>query len=181
MPLRRSYREEIVEPILGDRELKPAPRIEAGRARISIERGLRARRGVIDRRPFAREEAEGWYAKRRNWGRWGADDPMGAVNLITPQKRLRATGLAKTGRTVSLSRNFEPEQQFVRTSTTATGGSVIDYYGFIYHGQTVTHLDALCHVWDQGGIWNGRSVDKDIDTRGAKFADITAFSGGIVK
>jgi len=145
---------------------------------VAAQPGTAAQRP--DTRLPTREEAEGWYAKRRNWGRWGADDPMGAVNLITPQKRLRATGLAKTGRTVSLSRNFEPEQQFVRTSTTATGGSVIDYYGFIYHGQTVTHLDALCHVWDQGGIWNGRSVDKDIDTRGAKFADITAFSGGIV-
>jgi kynurenine formamidase len=126
-------------------------------------------------------EAAEWYARRRNWGRWGRDDQMGAVNLITPQKRLAAAALVKSARTVSLSRNFEPEQQFIRTSASAQGGgSVVDYYGFIYHGQTVTHLDALCHVWDQGGIWNGRSVEKDIDTRGAKFADVTAFGNGII-
>ena len=30
---------------------------------------------------------------RNNWGRWGADDQMGAVNLITPQKRAAAARL----------------------------------------------------------------------------------------
>jgi hypothetical protein len=57
--------------------------------------------------------------------------PDGAVNPITPVKRIRATGLVKTGRTVPQPQ-LQPEQQFIRTSTTATGGSVIDYYGFIY-------------------------------------------------
>src|SRR5712692_2990510 len=34
-----------------------------------------------DARLPTREEAESWYARRRNWGRWGRDDQMGAVNL----------------------------------------------------------------------------------------------------
>ena len=46
------------------------------------------------------------FEYRRNWGRWGKDDQMGAVNLITPAKRAAAAGLVKTGRTVSLSRPF---------------------------------------------------------------------------
>jgi hypothetical protein len=29
-----------------------------------------------------------------NWGRWGADDQLGAANLITPAKRLEAIALA---------------------------------------------------------------------------------------
>ena len=33
------------------------------------------------------------YEYRRNWGRWGADDQMGAVNLITPEKRIAAARL----------------------------------------------------------------------------------------
>ncbi|HJZ75621.1 MAG TPA: hypothetical protein VKE51_28000, partial [Vicinamibacterales bacterium] len=37
-----------------------------------------------------------------NWGRWGADDELGAANLITPAKRRRAAALVKDGITVSL-------------------------------------------------------------------------------
>jgi hypothetical protein len=44
--------------------------------------------------------AENAFEYRRNWGRWGADDQMGAVNLITPAKRAGAAGLVKSGRAV---------------------------------------------------------------------------------
>jgi len=120
------------------------------------------------------------FEYRRNWGRWGPDDQMGAVNLITSAKRIAAAGLVKTGRNVSLSRPFSPEQQFVRINDRGSGRSVIDYYGFIYHGVAVTHVDALCHIWDQNGMWNGRDPAKEIDTNGARFADITAFGGGLI-
>src|SRR6266851_1806041 len=33
-----------------------------------------------------------------NWGRWGADDQLGTINLITPAKRKRATALVQEGR-----------------------------------------------------------------------------------
>ncbi|AEF36072.1 putative cyclase [Mycolicibacter sinensis] len=35
-----------------------------------------------------------------NWGRWGADDQLGNINLITPEKVREAAGLVKTGKTV---------------------------------------------------------------------------------
>ena len=120
--------------------------------------------------------AENALAYRRNWGRWGADDQLGAVNLITPAKRAAAAALVKTGRTVSLSRPFTPEQHFIRRDER----SVVDYYGFMYHGVAVTHVDALCHIWDQNGMWNGRDPAKEINTNGAQFADITAFGGGLI-
>ena len=41
----------------------------------------------------------------KNWGRWGADDQLGSVNLITAEKRKQALSLAKTGQTVSLVHN----------------------------------------------------------------------------
>jgi hypothetical protein len=89
---------------------------------------------------------------------------MGAVNLLTPHKRAAAAALVKTGRTVSLSRVFEPDQHVIRVNERGTGGSVVDYYGFLYHGVTVTHVDALCHVWDRNGMCNGRDPVKEIDT-----------------
>ena len=121
------------------------------------------------------------YRERRNWGRWGDDDQVGAVNLVTAEKRAAAAGLVRSGRTVSLSRVFEPPQHFMTKSTLGgNGGYVMDYLGFIYHGSTVTHIDALCHIWDEDGMWQGRDPDVEIDTRGAHFADITHWSRGVI-
>ena len=88
------------------------PRRSTQRSRHRI-RSLRTRPRA---RPGANAAAENALAYRRNWGRWGADDQMGAVNLITPAKRAAAADLVKTGRSVSLSRNFEPTQQFIRVT-----------------------------------------------------------------
>lgn len=120
------------------------------------------------------------YRDRRNWGRWGDDDQVGAVNLITAEKRAAAAGLVRTGRTVSLSRVFEPPQHFMTKSSLGAGGYVMDYLGFIYHGATVTHIDALCHIWDDDGMWQGRDPDVEITTQGAHFGDITHWNRGVI-
>lgn len=39
-----------------------------------------------------------------NRGRWGTDDELGTLNLITDPVRARAVAEARTGRTVSLAR-----------------------------------------------------------------------------
>ena len=136
-----------------------------------------------DERLPTQAEVDAWYTTRRNWGRWGDDDEVGAVNLITAEKRRSATALVRNGRTVSLSRVFEPPQHFVRKNDRGDGaGSFVDYYGFIYHGQTITHIDALCHIWENEaeGLWQGRAPDEAVDTNGAKFGAITAWSEGII-
>jgi hypothetical protein len=45
-----------------------------------------------------------------NWGRWGKDDQMGAVNLITPAKRKDALNSVKDGVSVSMARRAEIKQ-----------------------------------------------------------------------
>ena len=121
------------------------------------------------------------YRARRNWGRWGDNDQVGAINLITAEKRRAAAGPVQSGRTVSLRRAFEPPQHFMTTSTLGNGGGyVMDYLGFIYHGQTITHIDALCHIWDGDGMWQGHDPDEDITTEGAHFPDITHWKEGII-
>src|SRR6516165_12415022 len=45
-----------------------------------------------------------------NWGRWGANDELGAANLITPAKRKQALALAREGLTVSLSHDVIQEK-----------------------------------------------------------------------
>jgi len=126
-------------------------------------------------------EVRSWYTDRRNWGRWGDDDQRGAINLITPEKTTAAAKLVRKGRKVSMSRVFEPEQHFIRKNPRPDGSSsVVDYYGFIYHGQTITHIDALCHMWDSDGMWQGRDPDVEVTTRGANFGAIDAWSDGII-
>ena len=123
-------------------------------------------------------QAPNVFDYKRNWGRWGKDDDKGAINLITPAKRAAAARLVRSGRVVSLSRVFSPPQHYLRTNTDR--GSFVDYYGFEYHGVTITHVDALSHMWDRNGMWNGRDPAKELDSFGAKFGAITAFGDGIV-
>ena len=104
---------------------------------------------------------------------------------------MAALASVRNGRTVSLSRpypkdpsalNPTPAQHFMRTFDRGDegDGAVVDYYGFIYHGHTFTHVDALCHIWDSDGIWQGRDPDEAIDSAtGATFADVTAWNQGI--
>ena len=59
--------------------------------------------GQTEDRPLVTEaEYERWFDELSNWGRWGPDDEMGALNLITPDRRRAAAGLVTEGFTVSL-------------------------------------------------------------------------------
>ena len=110
-------------------------------------------------RPLPTEqEVLSWIRERRNWGRWGKDDQLGAINLITPAKRAAAARLVTSGRSVSLSRPFPkepgpnnalPAHHYMRTLPRGKGGFAADYYGIFYHGVASTHIDALCHTWDE--------------------------------
>jgi len=89
------------------------------------------------------QEVHALIHDRRNWGRWGKDDQLGAINLITPAKRATAARLVRTGRSVSLSRPFPkepgpnnalPAQHYMRTLPRGKGGFAADYYGIFYHG-----------------------------------------------
>jgi len=126
---------------------------------------------------------------RRNWGRWGEDDQRGAINLITPDKRAAAATTVRSGRTVSLSRdlptvpgpgNPNPAQHWMRTMRYKGGGAALDYVGTVYHGFTTTHLDALCHVWDEDGLWNGRDPAREITSNGARWGGVQHWRDGIV-
>jgi kynurenine formamidase len=144
---------------------------------------------MADRALPGREEVLGWLRARRNWGRWGADDEAGAVNLITAEKRRAAAALVRSGRAVSLSREFPvtpgpgnptPAQHWMKTVPRGTGGFAADYYGVFYHGWANTHLDALCHTWDEAGMWNGRDPARELGFDGARFGGVHHWKDGIL-
>ena len=56
-----------------------------------------------------RADFETYMKDLSNWGRWGKDDQMGAVNLITPAKRKQALASVKEGISISLAHSGELE------------------------------------------------------------------------
>jgi kynurenine formamidase len=143
---------------------------------------------LAERRVPSSQELAAYLRRTRNWGRWGADDELGCLNLITPQKRVAATRLVHTGRVISLGREYpktpgagnpRPAQHFMhRWSKPEGGGVATDYYATSSHQGT--HLDALCHIWDDEAMWNGRQADEVITFDGANFGSIDRWSEGIV-
>jgi kynurenine formamidase len=50
-----------------------------------------------------------YFDSLSNWGRWGDDDRLGTLNLITAEKRAAAGRLIQDGSIVSLSRDMDPD------------------------------------------------------------------------
>ena len=144
----------------------------------------------MERRIPTKEEVLSYLKEDNNWGRWGSDDQVGAVNMLTDEKRAAAAKLVVKGRAVSLSREFPktpaannptPALHYMRRGVRPNnGGSATDFYGISYHGQATTHLDALCHVWDGNGMWNGRNPDDVISFDGAEWGSIEHWKEGII-
>jgi kynurenine formamidase len=58
--------------------------------------------------------------------------------------------------------------------------AAVDYVGLVYHGVTVTHMDALCHVEYQGKLYNGRSFDDNVRFGGAHWGALDVWFDGVV-
>ena len=110
-----------------------------------------------------RAQFERWKTELSNWGRWGKDDQIGALNLITPAKRRQAAALVREGFSVSLSRdadtvkaidNPDPFEHSMLTTGT-------DRMAVIPHGVAHTHLDSLAHISYDGVFYNGYKPDAD--------------------
>jgi len=124
-----------------------------------------------------------------NWGRWGADDELGAANLITPAKRKQALALAKEGLTVSLAHDVMQEKaadapnilERVLGAVTANGTTDRYQYTGTYHGVAHSHLDAVdCHIMVEGKGYNGRSMDEINAAGGCPKGNINVLKDGIV-
>src|ERR1700753_1230036 len=98
----------------------------------------------VNGRTFTKADTEHYLRERNNWGRWGDDDELGAINLITPEKRVQAASLGRAGRSVSLRRPFpkepgagtpKPALHSMDRGVRETGGAATDFYGIAYHGQ----------------------------------------------
>lgn len=105
-----------------------------------------------------------------NWGRWGADDEVGALNLMTPERILAALRLVTRGRLYNLAVPLEkdgPQHPYFHktlsltylTTNRAPGAFNIADDVVTMETHSGTHIDALGHVWRDGQLWNGRSAE----------------------
>lgn len=146
------------------------------------------------------------------WNRWGPDDELGAANLLTPEHVLAALRTPRTGRVYPLAQPIRTTGTPRSDTGTAVhllaqdagdyatghvapigdGQSVATDYLFLRIHGTVTHIDALGHVWSGQSLYNGHpastmgsrgllrcGIDKlpGIVTRGV-LLDVAGWQGG---
>ena len=111
-----------------------------------------------------------------NWGRWGADDQLGSLNLLTPDVIVQAATLVKTGKTYSLSMPLAADgpqwparhktwRVTTHRSVGAPGPGAADDV-VTMHSHSGTHIDALCHYWLDDQIYNGYKASESITSQG---------------
>ncbi|MFF8695132.1 cyclase family protein [Streptomyces sp. NPDC015144] len=128
-------------------------------------------------------------AKRvNNWGRWGADDEIGTLNLITDAVVREAAATVRSGLRVPLALPLRQDgvqsglvpgrinpthtmvqinQELFGPGTVATSDDMA-----VLSLQTATHWDALTHASHSGRIYNGRSAATITAHGGAQFSGI---------
>jgi kynurenine formamidase len=134
-----------------------------------------------------------YFDSLSNWGRWGENDELGTLNLITSDHRRRAATLVQTGRVFSCqrpmsarrsARNPDPLLHFMITSGEAapaeSWGGATDWFGVAVHGASFTHLDALGHMFWKGSLYNGKPSDRISTAAGVTFGGVDVAREGVV-
>ncbi|HCU92617.1 MAG TPA: cyclase [Actinobacteria bacterium] len=135
-----------------------------------------------------------------NWGRWGKDDELGTVNLITESVRRAAGKLVQTGETVSLAlplnrqglqragdQRLNPQHIMLQTGTDLKAGvqpGQVGGWGYADDMvamalQAATHWDSLAHAFYEYRMYNDRRCDL-VTSNGAERNSIDKMSDRIV-
>ncbi len=137
-------------------------------------------------------EVKALFDKLSNWGRWGKEDQRGALNFITPERRAAAAKLVKTGEAISLALplatiaaadNPTPVTHLMVQAGFDSHDMDLpyagDYFAIAPHGMANTHIDALCHVFWHGKMYNGFDA-AEVGSHGARKCAIDVARTGII-
>jgi kynurenine formamidase len=122
-------------------------------------------------------------ARVSNWGRWGDDDEMGTLNLVTPEARRRGAAAVRSGKAFTLGVRFGPDgpqpdpspigRYNPRHTMLAAGVSWGEPPVFHYSDdaidlptQSATQWDSLAHVHYDGKLYNGFGADEALGEDG---------------
>lgn len=131
-----------------------------------------------------------------NWGRWGEDDQLGTLNLVTDEVRARAAAEVRHGRHVSLARPVDPASmtsspfappapssppvQRVPLFTGIPPMGMAEVFTVVPHDPGLTHLDAVAHMPVDGLVYPGRPVADAVTPAGVDHGSTTAFADGVL-
>ena len=120
---------------------------------------------TIDNRGLTDKDVVSYMDSLSNWGKWGPEDQLGALNYLTEAKRQQASSLIQDGHVVSLAlplsnvpskMNTRPAVHLMLgTGDNPASTASMDFVGVAYHGYATSHIDALCHIFWQGKMYNG--------------------------
>jgi kynurenine formamidase len=128
-----------------------------------------------------------------NWGRWGAEDEIGALNLIGAAQTRAAAANVNHGRVVALGRPLRHDivrvadrpgpvhlmtvdgGDYAAGARGAGGASFADDFVSMPLGSG-THIDALAHAWGPDGLYNGHDPNT-VRSRGARHCGIDRIPG----
>jgi kynurenine formamidase len=151
----------------------------------------------------SQDEVVEWFQSLSNWGRWGTDDRLGTLNLITAEKRVAAARRVEHGICVScawdlgvgesIGNRVAPQRWMARSglgvndTPPPTGGLRVDdhvstsseFISLVFHGAAITHLDALSHVHWDGQMFGGVPSSYVTDRDGATVHDVRTAGTGI--
>ncbi len=135
------------------------------------------------------------YDEVCTWGRWGADDEGGTLAYLTAERRARAATFVRSGIALSLAHDLalapnaeqpSPSLHHMLASGDALETSGIpgyeatrDFIGTDVHGLGTTHLDALCHMFVRGQMYNG-GQPAQVPSSGATRNTVMTLADGIV-
>jgi kynurenine formamidase len=132
------------------------------------------------------DEVQRLHTRLSNWGRWGPEDQLGTLNFITAGATATAASAVVSGQTVSCARSLPTEPAPDNSMPvvhhmigTATEGYGADYFALAPHGYATSHIDALCHIFHQGKIYNGYEAET-VTAHGATKLGIHHLRSGIV-
>jgi kynurenine formamidase len=138
-----------------------------------------------------RDEVLSFFESLSNWGRWGKDDELGTLNLITPEVRLAATKLVTDGEVVPLGMDLDADNpdplgrgtKMTRETDIHKAGTrmqgVREWIGMMPHG-SATHVDAPSHFGFGGVMYNGFSASEVTPEGGAKRLSVHNARDGVV-
>ena len=133
-----------------------------------------------------------------NWGRWGAEDQLGTLNLIDAAATARAAAEVREGRHVSLARPVTPVPLTTGAGPLGSPATMpagvmqaVNFNGFEplavtdtlvvnTHNATLTHLDAFVHIPVGGEVYPGVPVKDAMTTTGAVHGSADVYGAGIV-
>lgn len=109
-----------------------------------------------------------------NWGRWGSEDEVGALNVLGTAEVLRAASRIQKGTVFTLAAPVTDTDPVLPGRTAPQRRNVTDHSNFVAgrehrlagglawtedtlsaHAQFGTHTDALGHMWLGEHLWNG--------------------------